>query len=87
MVVSVPGHFSPGMFLDQVILVEGSFRPGLFRSRVILGPRSFWSRGHFDPRLFRYWVFSVMGHFILSIYLLILSRSISDHHLRCGVGG
>ena len=22
-----------------------------------------------------------------SIYLLILSRSISDHHLRCGVGG
>ena len=21
------------------------------------------------------------------IYLLILSRSISDHHLRCGVGG
>ena len=23
----------------------------------------------------------------LSIYLLILSRSISDHHLRCGVGG
>ena len=22
----------------------------------------------------------------LSIYLLILSRSISDHHLRCGVG-
>ena len=24
---------------------------------------------------------------MLSIYLLILSRSISDHHLRCGVGG
>ena len=24
---------------------------------------------------------------ISSIYLLILSRSISDHHLRCGVGG
>ena len=23
----------------------------------------------------------------MSIYLLILSRSISDHHLRCGVGG
>ena len=22
-----------------------------------------------------------------AIYLLILSRSISDHHLRCGVGG
>ena len=22
-----------------------------------------------------------------TIYLLILSRSISDHHLRCGVGG
>ena len=28
-----------------------------------------------------------IGHINLSIYLLILSRSISDHHLRCGVGG
>ena len=27
------------------------------------------------------------GDVPLSIYLLILSRSISDHHLRCGVGG
>ena len=25
--------------------------------------------------------------FIQNSYLLILSRSISDHHLRCGVGG
>ena len=24
---------------------------------------------------------------LCTIYLLILSRSISDHHLRCGVGG
>ena len=47
---------------------------------------------------FHFKAVSVMGillqSFLLStdaksslIYLLILSRSISDHHLRCGVGG
>ena len=30
---------------------------------------------------------SPRGEIAISIYLLILSRSISDHHLRCGVGG
>ena len=32
-------------------------------------------------------IFKLLCLKYLSIYLLILSRSISDHHLRCGVGG
>ena len=41
----------------------------------------------FYGRLTKSHAFLKVCSIYLSIYLLILSRSISDHHLRCGVDG